>query len=186
MSELLKFVSYGGTALLAFMGAYVTVKKSRAHANWWVAAFALVGLLSAAAGMALSNRADNSLSEMLIGGNHYCFYRAELASPNEVTTKSPLWLVCDGPVYNLNVWFSPADAADANDPRYWSLSGQHYPEAIPGGFRSGVALGVGKYRIEMSARNGTVVEILEIKEANGQLAQKLEVLGSPGKKLRSE
>jgi hypothetical protein len=191
MSDLLlKVISIGGTALLAFMGAYVTIyppEKRNHYKKWWVGAFAVGGVLSALAGIVLSDRTDNVLKEMLTGGNHYCYYRAEFIDPKDTTSKSPLSVICDGPLYNLNVWFSPADSIDANDPQYWSIGGQHFSEIIPGGFRSGMAFAPGKYRIEMSARNGTVVEILEIKPVNGTLTQSLEVFVPPnGKKLHSE
>jgi hypothetical protein len=187
----LKTISIGGTALLAFMGAYlavVPIEKKSHHKTWWVGGFAAGGILTAWAGILLSDRADNALKEMLTGGDHYCYYRAEIVSPDDLTSKSPLWVICDGPLYNLNVWFSPADSGGANDPRYWSMSGsQHYGEIIPGGFRAGMALGPGKYRIEMSARNGTVVEILEIKPIDGKLTQSLQVYVPPnGKMLHSE
>ena len=142
----------------------------------------LVGLSTVVAGIVQSNRSDASLKEMLTGGDHYCFYRAEFVNPKNLSVKVPLWVICDGPLYNLSVWFSPADASDANDPRYWSIGGQHFNEIIPGGFRSGMALGIGKYRIEMSARNGTVTEMLEIKEIDNAFTQSLAVFSFPRRK----
>jgi hypothetical protein len=186
----LKIISFGGTAILTFMGAYVTVypltKKSQKK-KWWITGFVIAGLSTGASGLTLSDRSDAALREMLTGGDHYCFYRAEFVEPKNLSAKAPLWVICDGPLYNLSVWFSPADATGPNDPRYWSMrSGQHFDEIIAGGFRSGVALGVGKYRIEMSARNGSVTEILDIKESDGALVQSVEVFRPPGGKIYAE
>jgi hypothetical protein len=190
MDLFLKIISIGGTGLLAFVGGYLAVyplEKKAHHKKWWAAGFFVGGVLTAWAGILLSDRADNALKEMLTGGDHYCYYRAELVSANDLTSKSPLWILWHGPIFNLGVWISPADSKDANDPRYWSIGGQHFSEVIPGGFRSGMALGPGKYRIEMSARNGTVIEILEIKPTNGVLTQSLQVYVPPnGKMLHSE
>jgi hypothetical protein len=185
----LKIVSFGGTTILTFMGAYVTIyplTKRSPSKKWWLAGFALVGLSTVVAAIVQSNRSDASLKEMLTGGDHYCFYRAEFVEPKNLSAKAPLWVICDGPLYNLSVWLSPADASDANDPRYWSIGGQHFNEIIPGGFRSGMALGIGKYRIEMSARNGTVTEMLEIKEIDNAFTQSLAVFRPPGEKIYSE
>jgi hypothetical protein len=187
MDLFLKFLAYGGPAAMGVMG-YVVIDrppKTQLAKRCWYAAFIFVAVVSVGSAVWDSKKSQSEIAAMLTGGDNYCYYRAEIHNPSDLTAKLPLWIKCTGPLYNLNSWFSPWEAkGDPNNPLYWSLkTGQHFTEIIPGGFISGLTLPAGAYRIEMSARNGTVIEMLEIKVDNEKLDQSILVFLPSGERL---
>jgi hypothetical protein len=185
---MLKIAAYGGSALLAFMGAVVAVYPpfTRRGRTVWIIAFASVSLVTVLSQILDSRSQEKSQKDALIGGDNYCFYRAEIRDPWDLSRSLPLWINCSGPVYNLNTWIVPGAASDPNDPAYWSGVPQYFAEALPGGLRAGVAVKRQKYRIEMTARNGTVVENLDLKEVDGKLVQSIELYRTPTGKFYTE
>jgi hypothetical protein len=189
VDTILKIVAVGGPIALAVMGFIVVDKPPKKKGRvriYWYCAFALVAVISIFAAVIDSKKSESHLEEMLTGGGHYCFYKAD---PNVRTNTDEfiLWINCTGPLYNLTTWIAPADATSANNPRYWSLQkGQKFLETFTGGVMSGLSLGVGEYRIEMSARNGTAIEIIKIISYDGKISQSIEVSRQPGGNIYSE
>src|ERR1700687_1972384 len=170
------------------MGAIVVDRPPKKNGNgrlYWYCAFALVGAASVIAAVIESLHSEGRLNEMLVGGDNYCFYKAD---PDKVANNEfVLWINCTGPIYNLVTWIVPADAPSANNPRYWSLNkGQRISETYKGGVMSGLTLGVGEFRIEMSARNGTAIEIIKSTSREGKIIQTIEVSRQPTGRLYSE
>src|SRR4051794_27261976 len=101
---ILKTAAFGGSAVLAFMGAVVAVYPpfTRGGKVFCIIAFASVGLATVVMQSLDSISQDKFQKDALTGGDNYCFYRAEICDPWDVSKSLPLWINCSGPVYNLS------------------------------------------------------------------------------------
>ena len=99
------------------------------------------------------------------GGEAYPYVIADKADLADGKDRIRLWLGAHGgEVYDLSIWISPAAAnRDAHDPLYWSIGKKWGSRLV---YENPVLIDAdlepGDYFIEMSAKNGTVVERLTI------------------------
>ncbi|MBL6935049.1 MAG: hypothetical protein ISR48_06505 [Alphaproteobacteria bacterium] len=176
MDLIYTILAYGCTVLLAVLGAVVTVKppKSSCGMRAWIAVFTIVGIASVVGAVQDTKYRDLRLREMLTGGDNYGYIWAEVSAVELWSDPIPLWFKASGLLFGVEYWISPASVSDPNDKRYWSIGGGDIGETR-GGMRIGKTLQLGKYRIEFSARNGSFVQILEIKLDGNKLIQNIEV-----------
>ena len=105
-------------------------------------------------------------ADLMNGGDAYPYIYADPSDLKEGKESARVWIgSAGGPSYYVSIWISPAEAnRDANNPLYWSLS--KYKSGKPLVYKGAVQLGYeitpGDYFVEISARNGTVVERLNI------------------------
>lgn len=178
---------YGGPIALGLLGVYVTETPpgtKRGRRIWW-AVFGAIAIASVAGAVFEARSRDERLEAMLIGGDNYAYLWAEVGAAQNVTDKVPLWIKATGLLFNVNYWIAPASVTDPNDDRYWSIGGGFIRETR-GGIRVGRLLGAGKYRVEFSARNGSWIQILEIKPVGDNLVQSIEVFRHGEGKIYSE
>lgn len=101
-------------------------------------------------------------------GEAYPFMYVDKADLAEGKDKLRLWLgSAKGATYYVAIWVSPAEAnRDAKDERYWSMRKYQSGHQIiyDGSTATDHDIPPGDYFIEMSARNGTVVERLTVGE----------------------
>ena len=172
----LSIIAYGGPALLALLGIVVTgnpPSSKRARFTWY-AVFGVILVASVAAAVIDTSQREKKIAEMLTGGDNYGYLSAEVDSMKNTTDPVPVWFQASGLLFGVNYWIAPGGVSDPNNNLYWSIGGGYIPETR-GGFRIGKSLLPGKYRIEISARNGSTVQTLEIKEVGGKLVQLIDV-----------
>ena len=110
--------------------------------------------------------ADANVADLTNGGDAYPYVYADVSDLRGGKDMYRLWVgSAGGPSYYVSIWVSPAEAnRDANDPNYWSLSRLKTGKQLiyKGSTLLGSEIEPGDYWVELSARNGTVIERLTI------------------------
>jgi hypothetical protein len=186
MARLWDFVNACGPVALALMAAALALWPRWAEGNArfiWAISFLVVGAICTAAAF----RSSNYLSDLITGGENYCYFKIRLADAGDLSGPFQLWMIAPkGPVYEMNYWISPASAKGASDPAYGSLDVRKPLHTIihEGGHAWDKALGEGDYLIEFDAKNGHWNERLRIfVDATGELKQTIKIAGFGGKTL---
>ncbi len=113
-----------------------------------------------------AKRIGIEVEKYTVGGEAYPYVFADESDVRDGKDELRLWLgSAKGPTYYVAMWVSPAEAKrDPNDERYWSLPAYKDGKQViyEGATLMGKTIKPGSYYIEMSARNGTVVERLDI------------------------
>lgn len=125
---------------------------------------AMIAALIIVVGVALPIFAQRVAWE-LNGGDNYAYLRADRADIDNDRTKLRIWIEATGPMLNASIWISPYDAnRDYNDERYYDFADESRAMSsavlYKGGFYTGRELPPGRYWVEITTRNGTVLEEL--------------------------
>jgi hypothetical protein len=174
----LKIVTYGGTILLALMGAYVTLKPIQPETprqKVWLGAFAFFGIITFFGSLWLSQKQDADLETKLTGGDNYVYLHADKAALKDRANVLRIWVCSTGPMFDVKIHPWPFGKYFP-DPGYSSMPSEEDRYLGPGCRWSGFAFNPGKYSVELEGRNGLVNETLEIKTpAEGPFTQTCEL-----------
>jgi len=191
IERLLNVFAVFGPVVLAGMGIFIALWPPNPDGNaryYWLGAFIAIGLASAIGTYRVSI-SKSDLSEMILGGEHFCYFKIRPTDAANLEGPFQLWMIApDGPVYDLNSWISPASAASASDPAYGSLDVRKplVPIVHEGGHAWDKTLPLGEYLIEFDAKNGHWNEVLRIFVRQGKLTQSIRVVGFGHKLLYEE
>jgi hypothetical protein len=163
MTLLLKVLAYGGTIVLAIMGAFVTLWPVDVRTrNGWAIAFAIGGVISFVAALWLSERQDADLEDKLTGGDNYVYVRGDQGDLNHRKDHVRTWICSTGRMYDVKVHPYPFGVDDPDDPRYTSIRFFSENPYVGVGCRwLGLVLPIGKYSFELDSRNGVLHQSLE-------------------------
>lgn len=159
---------FGMTALSVFFGIYVTFNppNSRRAKGTWLVVFALLGVVAFVGALLLSKRIserqDEKLEAKLTGGSNYAYLVADPGDLKNRTAPVRAWVCATGNIFDLRIHPYPRSAADADDPAYSSILGNFQLTVLPGCMWAGIALPTGKLTVELLARNGLVLQQIEI------------------------
>jgi len=113
------------------------------------------------------------------GGDSFSYLEADTEAPLSARTTASLLITTHGhyPVLAVRYWISELAAnGDRNDQRYWSVGiGGRQDYLLAGSNLIGNQIVPGEYRVEIDAKNGTVIEDLKISICNGRVDQSITV-----------
>lgn len=161
---ILKVSAFGGTALLAFMGTFVTIKPVVDHSRTqkiWLVCFTVGGLISFVSALWLSQRQDAELERRLTGGDNYVYLFADSGQLQKRTNPARIWVCSTGLMFDVKAHLIPF-GAQYPAPEYFSLPGAVLGNVAAGCRWSPFSLPPGKYSIELDSRNGLAMETLKI------------------------
>ena len=160
MDLVLKFLANFGAVALAVMGAIVTFYPPSRSKALWLAGFIVVGVITSASTIWQSERQDAQLREELNGGTNYMYLHADQADLQNRAPRIRTWICTTGRMFDVAIHPFPF-GAHRDDPAYTSIGGAGFRH-LNGCYWSGIALSPGKYAVELEARNGLVMQTLEI------------------------
>ena len=127
------------------------------------AAFVLVACAIAATRPTVPTAAE--IAREINGGDHFVYVRGDDGDIAANASEIRLWIEATGVMSGVSVFISPAEAnRDYNNPVYWSLANLRYGRntVYKGGVLMGGSIQPGDYIVEIAARNGSLVERLQI------------------------
>ncbi|WP_374300769.1 hypothetical protein [Ferrovibrio sp.] len=158
-----KGIAVLSTFALAFMGARVSLKPVMTeNRNKWLIAFAVIGFANVMAAHWESERQEKNLETRLTGGDNYVYLRVDegdLAARKEWLRT---WICSTGHMFDVKIHPHPFGINSHNDPNYFSMRGPEYSYVGTGCRLSPIPVRVGKFWIDFDARNGLIVQTLEI------------------------
>jgi len=144
------------------MGAYVALKPiQQQHHRYWLAAFSSAWLLSVGAAIWQDDRKDAEMEMKLTGGQNYVYLKADERALRDRDTLVRLWICSTGHMFDVRIHPFPYKV-NHDHPDYGKFPGFGTNYIGQGCRWAPNPLPPGKYSISLEARNGYLVQTLEI------------------------